>query len=214
MTTRYTTINNDILTTNDTGSHCYLKPHDSNMRRISKAEYNRIVEEDKQVREQAAFDETVRNELKKVLDDDFIENAIRDTEESMETEAVREAAENAQGQEKPKRKPTKRIPKSVGHRKTYGETEVILTEKQVDFIRHLPDTCFWEHGLDSAIWVDCLCDDIGGQFRGKPMTVGAMISTLCEKNLGTRGKERVNGRKCTSFALTELGKMVAKDLGL
>lgn len=89
-----------------------------------------------------------------------------------------------------------------------GETVVTLTAKQVDFVKHLSDTCFWENGLESCVWVDCLCDDIGGQFAGKPMTVGAMISTLCEKGLGFRGKQKVNGRKCTSFELTDLGKKV------
>lgn len=108
-------------------------------------------------------------------------------------------------------KPSKpRKSKDVAH-----EAEgVTLTAKQVDFIKHLPDTCFWENGLDSCIWVDCLCDDIGGQFAGKPMTVGAMISTLCEKGLGSRGSEKRDGRKCTSFELTELGKKVAAGLGL
>ena len=89
-----------------------------------------------------------------------------------------------------------------------GEVVVTLTEKQVDFVKHLPDTCFWENGLDSEIWVDCLCDDIGGQFAGKPMTVGAMVSTLCEKGLGFRSKQKVNGKKCTGFGLTPLGKQV------
>ena len=46
------------------------------------------------------------------------------------------------------------------------------------------------------------------------MTVGAMISTLCEKGLGIRGKEKMNGRKATFFELTEMGKKVAGDLGL
>lgn len=89
-----------------------------------------------------------------------------------------------------------------------------LTAKQVDFIRHLSDTMFWEDGLGSTIWVDCLCDDILGQFADKPMTVGAMISTLCEKGLGTRATSRRDGRKCTSFALTEIGKLIAAELGL
>lgn len=89
-----------------------------------------------------------------------------------------------------------------------GEVIVTLTAKQVDFIKHLPDTCFWEHGLDSCIWIDCLCDEIKGQFAGKPMTVGAMISTICEKKLGIRADNRVNGKKCKSFSLTELGKQV------
>ena len=91
---------------------------------------------------------------------------------------------------------------------------VTLTAKQVDFIRHLPDTNFWENGLDSAVWTDVLADEIGGQFAGKPMTTGAMISTLCEKGLGTRTKEKVNNRTATSFELTNLGKMVAAELGL
>jgi hypothetical protein len=145
---------------------------------------------------------------------EFVEEATREVEESMETEEVLEAAREAQGQEKPKRKPTKRIPKSVGYRKTLGDVEVILTEKQLDFLKHLPDTCFWEDGTKSEVWIDCLCDEIGGQFKGKPMTVGAMISTLCEKGLGYRCKNRVNNRKCTSFGLTELGRLVAEDLGL
>lgn len=96
----------------------------------------------------------------------------------------------------------------------YEGNEVTLTAKQVDFIHHLPDTNFWEHGLNSMPWVDVLCDEIGGQFAGKPMTVGAMISTLCEKGLAYRGKDRVNGHKATYMGLTELGKRVAGELGL
>lgn len=92
------------------------------------------------------------------------------------------------------------------------EHDITLTAKQVDFIKHLPDTEFWE-GLDSQIWVDCLCDEIGGQFAAKPMTVGAMISTLCEKGLGSRATERRDGKKCTSFALTELGRKIVTELG-
>lgn len=41
-----------------------------------------------------------------------------------------------------------------------------------------------------------------------------MVSTLCEKKLGVRGADRRNGKKCTSFTLTELGKKVATELGL
>ena len=46
------------------------------------------------------------------------------------------------------------------------------------------------------------------------MTVGAMISTLCEKQLGVRCRQKVNGRAATSFALTDLGKMVMSELGI
>jgi DNA-binding MarR family transcriptional regulator len=71
----------------------------------------------------------------------------------------------------------------------------------------------WD-GFDHPLYVDLLVDEIGGQFAGKPMTVGAMISTLCEKGLGERETTRRDGRKCTSFALTEMGQAVAIDLGL
>lgn len=94
----------------------------------------------------------------------------------------------------------------------YEDGETTLTAKQVDFIRHLPDTEFWEHGVDSCIWVDCLCEDIKGQFEDKPMTVGAMVSTLCEKGLGIRVRQKVNGRTATSFELTTKGKLIAGEL--
>ena len=137
--------------------------------------------------------------------------AKREAEESAKTEEPT-TPEEPKAPKAPKAKRVRK-PKDIGHTSTAVEG-VTLTAKQVDFIRHLPDTCFWEHGLDSAIWVDCLCDDIGGQLKGKPMTVGAMISTLCEKGLGTRCKQRVNGKKATSFELTENGKLVAAELGL
>lgn len=115
----------------------------------------------------------------------------------------------------PKAKKTRKS-KDAAFSYDFGGTHGVLTltAKQVDFIRHLSDTMFWEPGLNSTIWVDCLCDDIQGQFADKPMTVGAMISTLCEKGLGTRASSRRDGRKCTSFALTETGKLIAAELGL
>lgn len=112
-------------------------------------------------------------------------------------------------QEAPKKKRTRKS-KDIA----YEGHEVTLTAKQVDFIRHLSDTSFWERGLDSALWTDVLADEIGGQFAGKPMTTGAMISTICEKGLASRGTDRVNGRKATFMVLTELGKKVAAELGL
>ena len=112
---------------------------------------------------------------------------------------------------KAKKRSKPRKSKDIAHESKCGVT---LTAKQVDFMKHLPDTCFWENGLDSEIWVDCLCDEIGGQFMNKPMTVGAMISTLCEKQLGVRCRQKVNGRMATSFALTDLGKMVMSELGI
>ena len=197
-----------------TESGYFYKTTDGKKTRIKKSEYEDAYN--------ASVDQAIREKLAGVLNnagepaitEEYVEEATEAVSLAMETEAVLEAAQEAQGQEKAKSKPRKRIPKSVGYRKTHGETEVILTEKQVDFLKHLPDTCFWEEGTNSAVWIDCLCDEIGGQFAGKPMTVGAMVSTLCEKNLGYRIKTKVNNKKCTGFALTELGKQVAEDLGL
>lgn len=110
--------------------------------------------------------------------------------------------------------------KDIAHEHKDGEVTITLTTKQVDFVLHLSDSCFWEKGLDSVLWCDVLCDEIGGQFEGKPMTIGAMISTLCEKGLGIRTKDRLTdeatgrSRKSTTFQLTEKGKEIAKELGL
>lgn len=134
-----------------------------------------------------------------------IEAAVEATEESQTTEEIKQIAKEFA----PKKKRTRKS-KDIA----YDGNGVTLTTKQVDFIRHLPDTCFWERGLDSALWTDVLADEIGGQFAGKPMTTGAMISTLCEKGLGTRTKEKVNNRTATSFKLTATGKVVASKLGL
>jgi len=92
--------------------------------------------------------------------------------------------------------------------------KVTLTAKQVDFIKHIPDTCFYENGLDSTPWCDVLADEIGGQFAGKPMTVGAMISTLREKGLINVNMNRINGKKAKYFYFTPSGKDVARELGL
>lgn len=134
-----------------------------------------------------------------------LEEAVEKTEESNTTEEIKQIAKEFA----PKKKSTRKS-KDIA----YDGNGITLTAKQVDFIRHLPDTCFWEHGLDSALWTDVLADEIGGQFAGKPMTTGAMISTICEKGLANRTADRFNGRKSTFMVLTELGKKVAAELGL
>lgn len=113
-----------------------------------------------------------------------------------------------------KTKKSSRSKKNAAFKKQFGEVEITLTEKQVDFFHHMQDTCFWEQGLDSTPWIDILCDEIGGQFENKPMTVGAMVSTLREKDLLIVGVQRINGRKAKYFALTDLGKKVITELGL
>lgn len=177
--------------------------------RISKDEFEKAFEDYRAFwADDAAVEEKTREMVG--LGDEEHEGLHMDLTAEEEAKAMEEAEKwlKDHGATLPGNKPRKS--KDVAH-----EAEgVTLTAKQVDFIKHLPDTYFWENGLDSCIWVDCLCDDIGGQFKGKPMTVGAMISTLCEKGLGSRCSEKRDGRKCTSFELTELGKKVAAGLGL
>lgn len=198
MTKTYTTLRNNVLSINESGTHCYMWPEGRKGERvrIKKAEYERIIREDELERKLVAEQEA----------EEAHEEAAPVEESSSTTPATKT-------EEKPKKK-ARKAKKNVAFRTTIDGTEITLTDKQVDFIKHLSDSTFWENGVDSALWVDVLCDEIGGQFENKPMTVGAMISTICEKGLGSRGKEKVNGRKATFFVLTEKGKQVARTLGL
>ena len=209
---------NGATYTRKANGYCYVSygySESGKVHRIGKAEFEAKYA---QFQTEEAMEEAVEIEItelepregEKVYHDEpieytDIEAAVEATEESEITEEIKRIAKEFA----PKKKRTRKS-KDIA----YDGNGVTLTTKQVDFIRHLPDTNFWENGLDSCIWVDCLCDDIGGQFEGKPMTVGAMISTLCEKDLGTRTKEKVNNRTATSFKLTDMGKKVATELGL
>lgn len=46
------------------------------------------------------------------------------------------------------------------------------------------------------------------------MVVGAMVSTLREKDLIYVAQGKVNGKKCKYFGFTDLGKAIIKELGL
>ena len=148
------------------------------------------------------------------LDNGIVSEAQKMAEDTGMELAEAELAVNAKKAKKTARKARKS--KDIA----YEGNGVTLTAKQVDFLGHLKDTCFWENGANSTAWVDCLCDEISGQFADKPMTVGAMISTLCEKGLGYRGVDRLTdattgrSRKATYFGLTELGQAIYTELGL
>ena len=157
----------------------------------------------------AEFEESCIDEEKVEILKEMEEEADHQTEDTFNGTAKEETPKEA----KPKKARKPRRSKDSKEFEVNGQ-KISLTPKQIDFIQHLPDTCFWENSLDSCIWVDCLCDDIGGQFADKPMTVGAMISTLCEKGLSDRVAERRDGKKCTSFELTETGKAIAEMLGV
>lgn len=245
------TYNNAIYRHNETSDR-YSKTENGKTRRISKAEYE-------------------------MVHDEWMEAALAETEESIETEEIEEATQEATGEQgltfgelmdlakkhyndggdgvvecwdentyntyvkefgsitrkvafqifgvdadaradaefhnhQPAPKKARKSRRQVAREFEVDGHKVTLTDKQVDFIEHLPDTCFWENGLDSTPWVDCLCDEIGGQFEGKPMTVGAMVSTLREKGLIYTGTDKINGKKSKFLALTEVGKIVAGEI--
>lgn len=143
---------------------------------------------------------------------------------AQEDRIAAEAKETEEAINKKEDKPTEKKSRKPRKSKDIAfedeENKVTLTAKQVDFILHLSDSDFWTEGLDSSLWCDVLCDEITGQFAGKPMTVGAMISTLCEKGLADRTKDRMTdvstgrSRTATTFSLTVKGKLIAGKLGL
>lgn len=115
----------------------------------------------------------------------------------------------------PRKKETKkaakpRRSKDVAFEMDTIEGHITLTAKQVQFLKLLPKTCFWEEGVESTLWCDCIADDIGWN----PMSVGAMISTLREKKLVTVAKDtsRKGNPKCMTF--TAVGQVIAEKLGL
>lgn len=219
----FTTKLGNTFTTNATGTYFYMIDTKDKKIRIKKREYEQAKREyelecrkDAEAWEAEADAERKAREDKMMADAKATEDAVNGLEHLSEDEkatiepAEAELLNNARKEKKAKKAAKPRRSKDIA----YEGHGVTLTAKQVDFIHHLPDTCFWENGLDSTPWTDILADEIGGQFEGKPMTTGAMISTICEKGLATRGKGKVNGKKATYLMLTELGKEVAKELGL
>ena len=218
------TVNNidyEAIEKNGTFSGYFYKTENGKKTRISRAAFEAAETE----HIDAAVEEKTREMVG--LGDEEHEGLHMDLTAEEEAKAMEEAEKwlKDHGVTLPRNKPAKRTRKSKDvafsmHMTTEADPEetdanlITLTAKQVDFMKHLPDTCFWENGLDSEVWVDCLCDDIGGQFKDKPMTVGAMISTLCEKGIGTRGVSKVNGHQATAFKLTEIGIVIAAELGI
>lgn len=154
------------------------------------------------------------------LDNGIVGEAEKMAEETGIELAEAELAVNVEKAKKTPRKPRKS--KDIAFVFTpIGDDsrQITLTAKQVDFLQELTNTDLWD-GFDTTIWTDILCDEIGGQFEDKPMTVGAMISTLCEKGLAERGKGNYTDpvtnrtRKSTYMAFTGLGEVMMNELGL
>ena len=220
------TINGTIYETNEKGNYFYKstgkmdKKGNPIMMRISQAVYEQ------------AFDQYVKEaadvaEAQEPMD--WEREADAEYEERLQKQAESDkAAEEAVNKKTSRKDLHKAIDKVVSKemKKTRrskdvafeycpnGSDTITLTAKQVDFMKEMTKTNFWENGLESTLWCDVLADEIGGQFAGKPMAVGAMISTLREKNLINVGRDLDRKGHPKFMELTDMGKQVATELGL
>ena len=90
--------------------------------------------------------------------------------------------------------------------------DVTLTQKQVDILNRSPAAEEFVQGAESTFYTDLYCDTVADIMNAR--VVGAIISTLREKNLIYIGQGKVNGKKCKYFGFTDLGKAIIKELGL
>lgn len=187
-------INGTIYNSNEKGNRFY-KTIGTQKVRIGEAEWNE------------AFDAYTSNIEPPAVDE---WEAEADAEKKAREDKV--AADAKQAEEAVAKKTKKKSKKNVAFTFEDADGITTLTEKQVKFIRLLPRDDFYERGLDSELWIDVLCDTLADEFN--PMALGAMVSTLREKHLISVGTQKVNGKKCKFFGFTELGKRVARELGL
>lgn len=174
--------------------------------RIKAAEFEEAHTQYVEQQESAAAESEETEEEKEIVKRMNDEQNRKNEFTNISPDAVKKAAKKAV---------QKKSPVKVGGMEfSENGVHVVITARQVEFLRHLPDTGFWENGLDSCLWVDILCDEIEGSFEGKPMSVGAMVSTLREKGLLRTGRGKVERRMAKFFELTETGKKVAAQLGV
>lgn len=187
-------VNGTTYNSNDKGNRFY-KTIGTQKIRISEAEWNE------------AFDAYTSNIEPPAVDE---WEAEADAERQAREDKVE--ADAKQAEEAVAKKTKKKSKKNVAFTFEDADGVITLTEKQVRFIKLLPQDDFYENGLDSELWIDVLCDTLADEFN--PMALGAMVSTLREKYLISVGVQKVNGKKCKFFGFTELGKRVARELGL
>lgn len=199
---------------NEKGNRFYRQGDDGKYIRVSQHTY------------EEAFAEFLEKTTEKIeLEDDT--NTIAEYSAEMAQEEAKEDAEDTQNTEAPApasdaKKTPKKAKKNTRKKKVQvggfefqeGEIHLILTPKQVDFLKRLSDSSFWQQGTQSTLWIDILCDEITGQFEGKPMAVGAMVSTLREKGILAVALGRLENKKAKYVELTDLGQRVAVLIGI
>lgn len=142
------------------------------------------------------------------------EEAKEDMGGTQNTEALTSASDAKKTPKKAKKNTRKKKVQVGGFEFQEGEVHLILTPKQVDFLKHLSDSTFWQLGVQSTLWIDILCDEITGQFENKPMTVGAMVSTLREKGILAVAIGRLENKKAKYVELTDFGQRIATRIGI
>ena len=120
--------------------------------------------------------------------------------------------ETAQAEAKKAKKPAKKAKKNAVYTFKNGEQEITLTQKQMDFLTMIPASEEFVQGAESTFYTDLYCDTMANIMNA--MVVGAIVSTLREKDLIYIGQGKINGKKCKFFGFTDLGKAIIKELGL
>lgn len=98
-----------------------------------------------------------------------------------------------------------------GHEDTFEGKRVLLTPKQVEFMKRIGEIEEMYH-CDTGTWypadvyTECLSNTMS------PTSVGAMITTLREKGVIRTEYSKVGGRKICRFQLTDLGQYVYNKL--
>lgn len=98
-----------------------------------------------------------------------------------------------------------------GHEDTFEGKRVLLTPKQVEFMKRIgeiEETYHYDTGTwyPADVYTECLSNTMS------PTSVGAMITTLREKGVIRTEYSKVGGRKICRFQLTELGQYVYDKL--
>lgn len=197
------TLNGFEYKTNDKGNYYYKST--GNVDKKGQPVFMRIA---KHVWEQA-FEEYTSTAN---MDDDWdIADEIEDRKQK-EIEDAKQVEQEFNSKKEPKKASKPRRSKDIAYELKTEDGNITLTTKQLQFIKLLPDDDFFENGADSTLWTDVYCDTVAGAFS--PMAVGAMISTLREKNLIYVQVDKVNGKKSKYFGFTDLGKKMLVELGL
>lgn len=91
-----------------------------------------------------------------------------------------------------------------------GEAFVLLTPKQLEFMERLSECPEWDGTPTGEYNASLYAQELEDTMN--PMSVGAVLTTLREKNLLQTKKRKVGGVKCCIFKLTDLGEKVYRKL--